>query len=73
MFQLNSSYNPTGDQPEAIQSLQDGLNNIDEIVQKRKQDFPGINLENYLRNRISYNFDNAKKESMRLFLQQINC
>ena len=26
MFQLNSTYNPTGDQPEAIQSLQDGLN-----------------------------------------------
>ena len=53
-------------------ALQDGLNNIDEIVQKRKQDFPGINLENYLRNRISYNFDDEKKEAMRLFLQQIN-
>ena len=25
MFQLNAAYNPTGDQPEAIQSLQDGL------------------------------------------------
>ncbi len=26
MFQLNATYHPTGDQPEAIQSLQDGLN-----------------------------------------------
>ena len=53
-------------------ALQNGLNNIDKAILMAVDNYPSrVSPEEYLNNKISYNFDEEKQKGMNLFLSKI--
>ena len=50
-------------------ALADGVNHIDEAVAEKPLHIKGFDALDYLNHKISYNFDDAKKKALKLFLE----
>ncbi len=46
-----------------------GLNHLDEVTQQEEAAYPGVDIEAYFTDNISFNLDSAKREGMKKFLE----
>jgi chorismate dehydratase len=49
-----------------------GVDNISQAIQAGSLQDKGINYEDYLNKKISYNYDDMKKRAMKVFLERVN-
>jgi chorismate dehydratase len=52
-------------------ALKSGLDNRATVIEQEKKNYPGIDIEDYLMDKISYNFDNRKQTGLDLFLSYV--
>jgi chorismate dehydratase len=50
-------------------ALQNGIENIEEIVKLEKPNYPGVDIAHYFEQNISFELDNEKRAGMKRFLE----
>ena len=49
-----------------------GIGNKEEIIHEYREQYSSLDIKDYFENKISFNFDNRKKKSLKLFLGYVN-
>ncbi len=49
-----------------------GLNRKEEVIREYKEQYPMLDIKDYFENKISFDFDDKKKKSLKLFLGYVN-